>query len=361
MSAKLPPYRIIRVIELFRQWLVTLNRSLFPGSVVLYEQFQYFWLLPALYTAAKLNIAGHLSERPMTTRELADILECQHDQLFRLMRALASQGIFRQTRDGKFRLNRLSKPLLDGPDSLRAMIMHHLGPVNWNLMSNLEKAVREGKDPFLDLHGKGIYDYLKEHPAEYEIFDRSMSNLSELSLLPILNAHDFSCYPVIADIGGGEGFLLANLLKHAPQSTGILFDTREALSKALSGAIDNAAINRIRLIEGDFFQSVPPGASLYLMKNILHNWPDEACSQILSVIRQQMLPGASVMVIEMVVPDGNSPSLSKMLDIQMMASMNGGRERTRPEFEKIFHSAGFSKPRFIPTIAPLSLILSQKQ
>lgn len=361
MSAKLPPYRVIRVIELFRQWLLKLNRSLFPGSVVLYEQFQYFWLLPSLYTAAKLNIAKHLAERPMTANELADILECQHDQLYRLLRALASQGIFRQNRNGKFMLNPLSKPLLDGPDSLRAMILHHLGPVNWNLMSNLESAVREGKDPFLDLHGKGIYDYLIEHPAEYEIFDRSMSNLSELSLLPILNAHDFSRYSVIADIGGGEGFLLTNLLKQAPQSTGILFDTREALAKTVSGTSDEFAANRIVQVEGDFFKSVPTGASLYLLKNILHNWPDEACSKILSVIRQQMKPGSSVMVIEMVVPDGNAPSLSKMLDIQMMASMNGGRERTRAEFETVFLNAGFSKPRFIPTIAPLSLILSQKQ
>jgi hypothetical protein len=361
MAAKLPPYRLIRLIEQFRLWLLTVNRSLFPGSVVLYEQFQYFWLLPALYTAAKLNIAKHLAIRPMTASELAHEIECQPDQLFRLMRALASQGIFRQARDGKFRLNRLSKPLLEGPDSLRAMILHHLGPVNWNLMSHLEKAVLEGKDPFLDLHGKGIYDYLKEHPAEYEIFDRSMSNLSELSLLPILSAHDFSRYPVIADIGGGEGFLLTNLLKHAPQSKGILFDTREALAKALTGATDDVTTKRIRQVEGDFFESVPSGASLYLLKNILHNWPDDACSGILSVIRQQMEPGASVMVIEMVVPDGNEPSLSKMLDIQMMASMDGGRERTRAEFEKIFLLAGFSKPRFIPTIAPLSLILSQKQ
>jgi hypothetical protein len=188
-----------------------------------------------------------------------------------------------------------------------------------------------------------------------------MSNLSELSLAPILSAHDFSRYPVIADIGGGEGFLLANLLKHAPQTTGILFDTREAIAKAVSGASEESAVHRIRRVEGDFFQSVPSGASLYLLKNILHNWPDDACSQILSVIRQQMEPGTSVMVIEMVVPDGNAPSLSKMLDIQMMASMNGGRERTRAEFEKIFLHAGFPKPQFIPTIAPLSLIVSQKQ
>lgn len=357
----LPPVWLIKAINSFRAFLLQLNRKLFPGNVVLYEQFQYFWLLPSLYVAAKLDIATLLKEKPLTAAEISDCIHVDSSNVLRLLRALASQGIFRQMKDGRYCLNGMSKALLDKQGSLRYMILHHLGPVNWNLMSNLEVAVKTGMDPFKERYGAVIYEYLKDHPAEYELFDKSMSNLSELGLAPILNAYNFSKYKVVADIGGGEGFLLANILKNNPGSTGILFDTTEAVAKAPEILAVHKALNRTKIIAGDFFKTIPVEANIYILKNIIHNWSDEDCLIILSNISKNMLADSRLLIVEMVVPPGNTPSLSKLLDIQMMAAMHGGKERTAVEFETILVKAGFALPTIIPTIAPICLIEAKKQ
>lgn len=356
----LPPYWLVASLDRFRKVLLQINRRLFPGNVVLYEQFQYFWMLPALYVAARLDIASRLKDRPLQAEELALATGCTVVGIRRIMRALSSQGIFASTKDGSFRLNRLSRPLLPGPGSLRDMILHHLGPVNWELMNHLELAVRTGEDPFNHIHGKGIYDYLRDHPEEYALFDRSMSNLSDLSIAPILNAFNFSDYSIIADIGGGEGTLLATILRGHPKSSGILFDTPEGLAKANVVLQKTEVFERIKIMEGDFFSGAPPDAGLYILKNILHNWNDQDCIRILRNIQHQMPENGKVMIIEMIIPEGNKPSFSKLLDIQMLVSMKGGKERTVSEFRDLISESGLTSPEIVPTISPLALIIAGK-
>ncbi|MFZ4522879.1 MAG: methyltransferase [Bacteroidales bacterium] len=353
---KLPPVWLIKVLGSFRTFLIRLNRNLFPGNVVLYEQFQYFWLLPALYVAAKLDIATLLKTKPLTSSEISEKIGADAPGILRIMRALASQGIFKETRNGRFALNGMSEALLEEQGSLRHMILHHLGPVNWNLMSNLEFTVMTGKDAFQNKYGKEIYTFLKDHPAEYAIFDKSMSNLSELGLSPILQAYDFSKFPVIADIGGGEGYLLANILQCNPAIQGTLFDTAEALKKAPQMLAHHEVENRVKIVAGDFFREIPPACNLYILKNIIHNWDDIQSAQILRNVGQAMTPGATVLIIEMVVPACSTPSLAKLLDIQMMATMSGGKERTASEFRSVIEDSGFKLRRIIPTIAPICLI-----
>jgi len=357
---KLPPYWFIKAIDIFRGFLLRLNRKTFPANVVLYEQFQYFWLLPALYLAAKFDIATLVKSNPLSPAEIAASLGLDENNVARILRALASQGIFKQRRDGRFANNSMSETLLDGPGSLRYMVLHHLGPVNWNLMSNLGYAVQTGKDAFADKYGKPIYEYLADDRNESAIFDKSMSNLSDIGLVPVLKAYDFSRYPVIADIGGGEGFLLGNILARNKKSRGILFDTPLALKKSEEMLAGCGVKDRVEIIRGDFFQSVPPSADLYLLKNIIHNWSDEQSVSLLEKIGQAMKPGSRLVLIEMVVPDGNTPSLSKLLDIQMLATMTGGRERTAREFRSLLQKSGFILTGIIPTLAPLCLIEAKK-
>ncbi len=357
---KLPPYWLVASLDRFRKGLLQLNRRLFPGNVVLYEYFQYFWMLPALYVAARLDIASRLKERPQDAEEIALATGCTTEGIRRIMRALSGQGIFACTKDGKYRLNRLSRPLLSGPGSLRDMILHHLGPINRELLNHLELAVRTGEDPFNHLHGKGIYDYLRDHPEEYALFDRSMTNLSDLSIAPILNAFNFSGYETIADIGGGEGTLLANILRKHPKCSGILFDTPEGLAKAPVHLQKMEVFERIKIMEGDFFSGAPANAGLYILKNIIHNWNDQDCIRILGNIQRQMPDNGKVMIIEMIIPEGNKSSFSKLLDIQMLVSMKGGKERTVREFRDLMSESGLSRPRIIPTIAPLALIIAGK-
>lgn len=356
----LPPVLLIRAISAFRTFLLKLNRKLFPGNVVLYEQFQYFWLLPALYVAAKLDIATLLKPKPLTSQEISDKLNTDPENLHRIMRALASQGIFKQTSNGKYALNGMAKGLLNEPGSLRHMILHHLGPVNWNLMSNLEYAVRTGKDAFSDKYGMETYAFLKEHPQEHALFDQSMSNLSDLGLAPLMQAYDFSQFAAIADIGGGEGFLLANILKHNPGCKGILFDTHEAVEKSFQMFARFQVENRIEIVSGNFFNSVPDSCDLYILKNIIHNWGDEMSVKLMKNICQSIKTGGRLLIIEMVVPSGNESSLAKLLDIQMMATMAEGKERTASEYTLLLEKSGFSLTRIIPTIAPICLIEARK-
>jgi SAM-dependent methyltransferase len=327
---------------------------------VLYEQFRYLWLLPSIYVAAKLDIATLLKEKPLSAAEISQRLHANTSNVQRLMRALSCEGIFKQTRDGRFALNGMAKGLLDEPGSLRYMLLHHLGPVNWNLMSNLEYAVRTGKDAFIDRYGKGIYDFLQDHPNEYALFDKSMSNLSDIGLAPILNAYDFSKFALIADIGGGEGFLLANILQNNPGCKGILFDTPGALEKAPEMLARHHVDDRTEIITGDFFKSMPGSGDLYLLKNIIHNWDNEQSVDLLKKICQVIRTDGRLLIIEMVVPSSNEPSLAKLLDIQMMATMSGGKERTREEYRDILERSGFTLTRIVPTIAPISLIEAKK-
>ncbi|MCK9219665.1 MAG: methyltransferase [Bacteroidales bacterium] len=357
---KFPPVWLVKAIQIFRDSLIRLNKKMFPGNVVLYEQFQSFWVLPSLYVAAKLDIATCLKSGPLSSKTIAQRVNANDTNITRILRALCSQGIFKQLKDGRFALNNLAMGLLNESGSLRYMILHHLGPINWNLMSNLEYAVKSGHDAFTNKYGEPIYDYLRHHPDEYSTFDQSMSNLSDLSLTPILNAYNFSKFPVIADIGGGEGFFLANILKRNKSSRGILFDLPEALEKAPTMLEHFGTHQRIDIIPGDFFKEVNFSADLYLLKNIIHNWDDQHCILLLKNISRQIKPDSRLIIFEMMIHDNNLAELVKLLDIQMLATMPGGKERTREEFAFILKESGFELTKIIPTIAPICLIEAKK-
>ncbi|MEI7980865.1 MAG: methyltransferase [Bacteroidota bacterium] len=359
-NQKMPPVWLVKIIQLFRGLLLRLHRKTFPGNVVLYEQFQNLWLLPSLYVAAKLNVAEHLKESPLSAQELALRTNTHARSLSRIMRALTGQGIFKVNRDNKYEINGMAKGLLDEPGSLRFMLLHHLGPVNWNLMSHLEYAVRTGEDAFADKYGKGIYEYLQDHQEESGLFDRSMSNLSDLGLAPILNAYDFSHFKTIADIGGGEGFLIANIVKENPSAIGILYDLPETVAQAPRMLERYGVRDRVSIISGNFFEEVPAGAGLYLMKNIIHNWSDSQCIDLLKNVNRAMTENARMVIIEMIVSEDNRQELAKLLDIQMLVTLTGGKERTRKEFINLLESSGFKLTRIVKTIAPICLIEAKK-
>lgn len=352
----IPPFPVVKAISALRTFLLKLTRRMFPGNAVLYEQFQSVWLLPCLYAAAKLNVAFYLKEGPLDEQELAAKCAVNPNALGRVMRALESEGIFKKTRDGRHALNSRSKPLLDGQGSLRHTLIHHLGPVNWQVLGELMNTLQTGTESFSRLHGKDLYAYLKDHPEEYGTFDRSMTNLSEMGLAPFLHAYPFRKYKTIADIGGGEGFLLSAILKKYPAASGILFDLPEALAKAPVFLQSHGTHDRIRLEPGSFLESVPVNADLYLLKNILHNWNDEQAARILWNLRKSMPAGAKILILEMIVPEHGGSPAPALLDIQMMVSFRDGRERTLPEFEHVISNAGLTITRVIPTIAPVSLI-----
>jgi len=355
-SRRLPHYRIVRILGIVRELLLNLNQKLFPGPVVLYEQFQSFWLLQPLLIAAELNIAGHLEEKPLNVEELAGKTASQPEPLYRVLRTLASSGIFKELSGRRFRNNSRSRALLEGEGSIRNMIIHHLGRINWSAAGNLLHTVKSGENAFTGLFGIDIYPYLRKNPEELIRFEKSMSDLSALALDPVLSRFNFSKIRTIADIGGGEGFLLVKILEKYVSVKGILYDLPENALKAANLIHTYDLKARMSVQPGSFLEPFHIEADLYLMKNVLHNWDDEHCGIILGNLRKTMIKGSSLLILEMIVPGPNIPSYAKMVDIQMLATMPGGKERTRQEFEILLTDSGFRLQRIIPTIAPLSIL-----
>jgi hypothetical protein len=352
----LPPAWFIEMIAAFRRGLILLNKRMFPAPVVLYEHFQYFWLLPCLKVAAELDIAGLLRNGPLTIAELAAETKADPTSLFRIMRALASHGIFRQDKLGRFVNTRMSGTLTDGKGSLRHMVLQHLGKVNWTVLSELSHTVRTGEHAFEKVYHKTVYEFLAENPEHAALFDRSMTNLSDLAIEPILNAYNFSGHRTIADIGGGEGLLLATLLFKHPHLKGILADIPQGLVNAESIIRRYGVEGRMTLFTENFFDTIPTGADLYLLKNILHNWGDAECIRILGNIKNVLPENGKILIMEMVVDEENRPSFGKLLDIQMMVFMKDAKERTAGEFRDLVQGAGLRIARIVKTISPICLI-----
>ena len=236
------------------------------------------------------------------------------------------------------------------------MLLHHLGKVNWNALGELVYSVKTGEDAFSKLYGKTSYEYLRENSRESAIFDNSMSDLTKLAIGPLLGAYDFSQFGTIADIGGGEGlFLAAILLKHHT-CEGILFDLPEAVNNAPQVFRENGLVERVAICEGNFFQSIPTGADLYILKNVIHNWGDEECLILLNNIKKTLPPNGKVLIIEMVIHDDNRTSFGKLIDIQMLATMPAGSERTLQEYKDMINRSGLRLERVITTIAPLYIL-----
>jgi len=353
---KLPPVWFIRALSAFRNALVRFHRVLFPANVVLYEHFQYFWLLPCIRVAAELDIATLLNEGPKSLEELAVLTKTHEDSLRRVLRALSAEKIFRQRKDKLFVNTPMSRALMEGAGSLRYMVLHHLGPVNWNLFSELSHKVKTGEEVFKKLYGKPIYEYLVENKDESLLFGLSMTDLTKIAIEPVMSVFSFSSFQTVADIGGGEGLLLSAILYKNPGLKGILFDLPEGLRGCREVLEKYSVTDRVEIQEGSFFESAPAGADAYLLKNIIHNWSDDDSLKILSGIRKVMPANGRILVIEMIISEDNKPSFGKLIDIQMMVIMRDGRERTKREFDALFGKAGLRISRIIPTIAPFSIL-----
>lgn len=353
---KLPPVWMIRAINRFRSILLKIHQSTFPASVVIYERFTSFWILPAIRVAAELDIAGILEEGPCTVEQLAERTGTNRDALGRMMRALASEQIFKKTKNGLYRNTRLSRVLTSGKGSLRYTLMQHLGKLNWTVFNDLSYSIKTGKSAFSKVYGMKIYDYLAQHPEESALFDQSMTNLAEISIEPILSAYDFSACPVIADIGGGEGLLLSSILSKHKNSRGILYDLPEGLNHAEKILEKYGVAGRIQVISGNFFDTAPAGADAYILKNVIHNWSLDDSVRILTNIRTVMPPHGRILIIEMIPDEGNRSSFGKVIDLQMMVFMEEGRERTLKEFEMLVDRAGLKINRIVRTVAPVCVI-----
>ena len=306
-----------------------------------------FWVTRAIHSAAFFGIADHLKHGPQPIGALAAATGTHPGSLERLLRALSSVGIFLENADGTYSSTPMSATLeSDAPGSLRYFAMAELGQEHYAAWEDFPHSIATGDMAFQHKFKMPVWEYYAKHPHHAAVFNNSMSKLTESVEAAVIAAYDFNHFKKIVDIGGGHGQFLTSILKACPQSTGVLFDASEVVSKSPVP---------FEKVAGNFFGSVPSGGDAYTLKWILHDWNDAECITILKNIARAMNKDGRVAIVEIVIPPGNEPQMGKWLDLNMLV-MTGGRERTAAEFEHLLSNAGLEMVRIVPTDSPFSVV-----
>ncbi len=275
--------------------------------------------------------------------------------LFRLLRALASLGVFAEEPGQRFALTPAAEPLRrDIPGSQWAMAVM-MGEEHYRAWGELLYSVRTGKVAFDKVYGQPVFEYLSQNPEQAAIFDKAMTGVHGRETSAMVDAYDFSSFKAIADIGGGNGSTLCGILKRLPALHGTLFDLPGVIERA-GASVEAAGLgDRVHLVAGSFFESVPSGVDAYVLRHIIHDWDEEKALRILANVRQAISDEGRLLVVESVIPPGNEPFFGKLLDITMLVSP-GGQERTADEYGDLFGRAGFRLTRIVPTSTEVSVI-----
>ena len=314
------------------------------------------WVSHITYVAAKLSIADHLAKGPMSADQLAGPTGTHGPSLYRLMRTLASLGILTEDAQHRFALTPLGEALKTGaPGAARPTILTLAS--DWWLrgFSQLLYSVQTGKPGFEKHLGMPIFDWLAKHPDEASMFSQTMVGFHGAEPPAVAAAYDFSGMKTIVDVGGATGNLLTAILAKHPGSRGILYDLPHVVRDAPLLIQSRGVTDRVKIEPGSFFDSVPAGGDAYLLSHIIHDWNEEQCLTILGNCRRAMTASSRLLIIEMVLPEGNAPHPGKMLDLMMLVGP-GGRERTEPEYAALLGKAGLRLTRVVPTESAVSVV-----
>jgi hypothetical protein len=299
----------------------------------------------AVQVAVKVGIFDVLAVPVKTSASIAAQLGLRADPVHRLLRALAAIGLAIHQPPDRFGVSELGELLnRDHPASLRHLVMLFGSERSWRSWGRLEQALHSGKSQARELYGVDGFEYFRRHPQEGRVFHAAMAEVSHRIAQDVVRCVDFSRYSSIVDVGGGNGELLETILRAAPGPNGVLFDLEQALEGAQERFKAAALQERCEIVAGDFFAEIPQGRALYVLKNILHDWPDDDCARILKQLRRAMPLTARLLVVERVLPDHVSVSSADrqatLMDLNMLVTA-GGRERTSEEFHALLGAAGF--------------------
>jgi hypothetical protein len=306
--------------------------------------------------AAQLGIADLLKDGSKSNDELAITTGVDAKSLYRLLRALASVGIFAEGISGYFELTPLAECLQsDRNNSLRAYAIKSGQAWEWQPWGYLLESVKTGKPVIKNIFGMDIFDYLANDASAAKLYNQAISNFSEKQDVAITSGYNFSFIRNLVDVAGGRGTLIASILKANLTMQGILFDLPHVVAdtKPLIEALELQ--DRCQLVGGNFFESVPTGGDAYLLRYIIHDWDDERAITILKNCYEAMQSNGRVLLVEMVIPQGNEPFYGKLLDLQMLLNY-GGRERTEVEYQVLLETAAFLLTKIYPVAAPVSVI-----
>jgi hypothetical protein len=323
-----------------------------PPPFALYRMITGFYVSRAIHVMARLGIADFLSAGPLDAEELAQRSKTHAPSLKRVLRLLVTAGVFTEDKEGRFTLTPIGDYLRAGvPGSMRAAALL-FGGITQQAWGDLLYSVETGEPAFRRVFGRDSFAYLAEHPEEAANFDAAMGDFTSQIATAVAGAYDFSGFRRVVDVGGGNGALLAGILRGHPGLHGTLFDLPQVVERARPRLRDHGLADRCETVGGDFFAEVPGGADAYLLKHVIHDWDDERAVAILHNCRKAMSPAAKLLIVEGVYPahiDQSEASRGAAANDVNMLVCTGGRQRSDAEFRSLYAAAGFALSRIIPT------------
>jgi hypothetical protein len=326
-----------------------------PPPAVLLNMMTGYWGAQAVYIVAKLGVADLLADGPRPVAELATASQSHESSLYRLLRALASVGVFSEISPRTFALTPMAELLRTAiPNSMRALAITYNEEM-YQAWGHMLHSIRTGEPAFAHHFGMGPFPYFMQNPEADRIFNEAMIAYTHQVANAVTATYDFAPFRSVVDVGGGYGTLLAAILRDNPGAGGILFDVPHVIEAAQGFLGTTGVADRCTRVAGDFFAAVPAGGDAYVLSQILHDWEDEQCLTILQHTRQVTPKHGKLLVVELVIPPGDEPSFGKWLDLHMLA-IPGGRERTEAEYRTLFRDAGFELTNIVPTPAGPSVV-----
>jgi SAM-dependent methyltransferase len=327
-----------------------------PPHVQVIHMATAYWVSRAVYAVAHLGIADLLKDGPRDAVDLAAATGTHASALHRVLRALASVGLFRTDEQGRFALTPLGASLQsDAPGAARSTVMYLAGALWWASWGETLHALRTGETGVQKALGLSVYEYLEQHPAEAMHFNAAMIGFHGDEPAAIVEAYDFSELGTVIDVGGGSGNLLGTILTANPSLRGLLFERPQVVPDAERNLEAAGVSNRCEVVGGDFLEAVPDGGDVYIVSHCIHNWDESSCMRILANCRRAIQPGGRLLIVEAVVHPGDEPDPAKILDLAMLL-IPGGQERSEEEYRNLLEKAGFRLTRVVPTRTSASII-----
>lgn len=327
-----------------------------PPHATLIQMGTAFWVSFIVLAAARIQLADVIGDGSMTGAELADKLGFNASACHRFMRSLAGLGLLTEVESGRFKLTELGEALKkDAPGSAYASIMILTGDIGQGALTELVYSLETGKTGIEKSFGKPLFDYLAERPEETSLFSETMVGFHGAEPAAVAAAYDFSQFGSIVDIGGATGNMLAHILEQHESPRGVLFDLPHVVTDAPELIDAHGLSERISIESGSFFETVPVGHDAYILSHIIHDWDPDQCATILGHCRKAINPGGKLLIVEMVLPEGDVPHPGKILDMLMLCGA-GGQERTPSEYKALLEPVGFELRQVVPTNSAVSIV-----
>lgn len=312
------------------------------------------WAAQAVATVARLGIPDQLAHGPRSASELANVVGVSPSALYRLLRGVASVGVLCADARGHFRLTPVGECLRsDVGESMRSLLIAEMAPGHWLPWGSLEDRVRRDKPSFES--ALSIAARERKNSQEQQYFAEAMSGGTAMAIQTVLTSYSFAGARKVIDVDGSHGAFVAAVLQREPTASGVLFGLPDVIASAGPALKAAGVADRVERVAGSFFEMVPAGGDVYLLKQVLHEWSDHECVKILRNVREAMSHGGRVIVVEMLIVDNGPPSVAPLLDLDMLV-MHTGKERTANEYGALFASAGLKLTKVVTTASVYAVL-----